>query len=126
MAIFGKKPEAQEEVQYQKTSDSVKPGSASASVKIPSVLVQPRISEKAGHLVKLNKYVFKVKNDANKVEVKKAVEAAYKVRVTQVNMVSNQGKNRNFGNRAGRTSSFKKAIVTLKKGDTIDGLTDVV
>lgn len=126
MAIFGKKPETTEEVQYQKTSDAVKTGSGAPTIKIPSVLVQPRISEKAGHLVQLNKYVFKVKPSANKVEVKKAVEAAYKVRVTQVNMVSNQGKNRNFGNRAGRTSSFKKAIVTLKKGDKIEGLTDVV
>ena len=125
MAIFGKKPEAKEEIQYQKASDSVKPAQTS-SIKIPSVLIQPRISEKAGHLAELNKYVFKVKLDANKVEVKKAVEAAYKVRVTQVNMVRVQGKNRNFANRTGRTSAFKKAIVTLKEGDKIEGLTDVV
>jgi len=125
MAIFGKKTEVKEEVQYQKASDSVKPDQVS-TIKIPTVLVQPRVSEKAGHLAKLNKYIFKVKNSANKVEVKKAVEAAYKVRVTQVNMITNQGKNRNFGNRSGRTSSFKKAIVTLKQGDTIEGLIDVV
>ncbi|MBI5529939.1 MAG: 50S ribosomal protein L23 [Candidatus Doudnabacteria bacterium] len=95
-------------------------------MRIPSVLVSPRISEKAGHLVKLNKYVFKVGMGANKVEVKKAVEDAYKVKVLQVNMVINRGKQRNFGQRSGRTSSFKKAIVTLKKGDKIEGLTDVI
>ena len=125
MALFSKKPEEKSDVQYQVSSDLPKSAGGS-TIRIPSVLVQPRISEKAGHLAKLNKYVFKVKESANKVEVKKAVESFYKVRVTQVNMVRNQGKIRNFGNRQGTTSSFKKAIVTLRKGDSIQGLTDVV
>jgi len=125
MALFTKKPEATEEVQYQTATDGVKAGSV-AGIKIPTVLIQPRISEKAGRLVNLNKYVFKVKRDANKIEVKKAIETAYKVRVTQVNMVINKGKHRTFGQVSGKTQGFKKAIVTLKKGDKIDGLTDVV
>lgn len=123
MAIFGKKTEE------KKSGVDYKVDAASANVsnlKIPTVLVQPRISEKAGQLAQMNKYVFKVKGNANKVEVKKAVEAAYKVKVTQVNMITNMGKARNFGNRSGRTQGFKKAIVTLKKGDSIQGLTDVV
>ncbi len=125
MALFGKKTDAaKDEVKYEV------PAQAAATslnfAKIPTVLTQPRISEKAGRLAGMNKYVFKVANKANKVEVKKAVEAAYKVRVTQVNIVTNQGKKRNFGSKTGMTSAFKKAIVTLKQGDKIEGLTDVV
>lgn len=125
MAIFSKKPEDQAETKYEKTSETPK-SAAIPTVKIPTVLVQPRISEKAGHLAAINKYVFKVKREANKVEVKKAVEAAYKVRVVQVNMINNLGKKRTFGRATGTTSGFKKAIVTLRKGDSIQGLTDVV
>ena len=125
MALFFKKKEEVPDTQYQVSSDAPKSGNVVVP-KIPIVLIQPRISEKAGHLVKLNKYVFKVAIGANKVEVKKAVEGAYKVKVTQVNIVRNLGKHRNFGNRSGRTQAFKKAIVTLRTGDSIAGLTDVV
>lgn len=121
MAIFTKKTENKDEAGYQ-----VAAADSSPTVVIPYVLVQPRISEKSGHLASLNKYVFKIRNSANKVEVKKAVEAAYKVKVTQVNIVTNQGKKRNFGRTAGRTSAFKKAIVTLKKGDKIEGMTETI
>ena len=123
MAIFGTKKESKQETQY--ASDAFKT-SGGSSVKVATVLLQPRISEKVGRMVSLNKYVFNVKPTANKVEVKKAVESVYKVHVMQVNMIKTQGKTRNFGNRSGRTSNFKKAIVTLKKGDSIKGLTDVV
>ncbi len=125
MAFFSTKKEDKAETKYEVSSDAPKSGSAPFP-RIPTVLVQPRVSEKAGQLAQINKYVFKVKGAANKVEVKKAVEAAYKVKVTQVNMITNMGKTRNFGNRSGRTQAFKKAIVTLKKGDSIQGLTDVV
>jgi len=125
MALFYKKPDDKEDTKYQVNSDAPKAGSV-PTVQIPTVLIQPRISEKAGKLAEINKYVFKVAKGANKVEVKKAVEGAYKVRVLQVNMVTNLGKSRNFGQRAGRTQTFKKAIVTLKAGDKIQGLTDVV
>jgi large subunit ribosomal protein L23 len=69
----------------------------------------------------MNKYVFTIKRDSNKVEVKKAIESAYKVHVIQVNIITNAGKARNFGKTTGRTQGFKKAIVTLKKGDKIEG-----
>ena len=125
MAIFSKKPESKNEVQYQSGLDEVK-SAQTPTIRIPTVLVQPRISEKTGQLARLNKYVFKVLKGANKVEVKKAVESFYKVRVTQINMVTNKGKARTFGKTSGSTSGFKKAIVTLKKGDKIEGLTDAV
>ena len=125
MALFSKKPEEKSDAQYAVTSDAPKSGNVPI-VKIPSVLVQPRISEKAGAMARMNKYVFKVGRGANKVEVKKAVELFYKVKVLQVNIVNNQGKLRNFGRTKGRTQGFKKAIVTLRKGDKIEGLTDGV
>lgn len=90
------------------------------------VLVKPRISEKAGALGARGKYVFVVHRSANKVEIKKAIERTYKVKVTQVNVLNTSGKRRSYGRTAGRTSPFKKAIVTLKEGDKIAGLTDVV
>ena len=99
---------------------------AKAVVLAPFVLVQPRVSEKTGRLAALNKYVFKVKPSANKIDVKKAVESFYKVRVTQINIITNQGRDRNYGRASGRTSAFKKAIVTLKTGDKIEGMTETV
>ena len=123
MAIFGTKTEEQKE---EKTEQAAPAASSATMVKVPSILIMPRVSEKAGHLAGISKYVFKVKKDANKVEVKKAVEAAYKVKVIQVNIINNKGKGRNFGQISGKTSGFKKAIVTLKTGDKIEGLTDVV
>lgn len=125
MALFTKKPEDKDaQVQYGTASSAA--GSAAPSIRIPTVLIQPRVSEKAGHLAGQNKYVFKIATLANKVEVKKAVENFYKVHVTQVNIIRNQGKNRTYGRTSGRTSDFKKAIVTLKKGDKIEGMTETV
>jgi len=127
MAIFSKKPEVKDDkVEYKKDDKSSATAGNGPIIKIPTILIQPRISEKAGSLAQMNKYVFLVAKAANKVEVKKAVEAAYKVKVTQVNAINNHGKKRNFGRTKGTTSDFKKAIVTLKKGDKIEGLTDVV
>lgn len=120
MAIFASKTEEKKEAAATEGSSS----SSVQSIRIPSVLIQPRISEKSGHLAAINKYVFKVLKSANKVEVKKAVESFYKVKVIQVNMVNNQGKKRTFGRTVGRTQAFKKAIVTLRKGDKIEGMTD--
>jgi large subunit ribosomal protein L23 len=120
MAILTKKTDKESKAEKTVTADS------GASLKIPSILIQPRISEKAGKMAEMNKYVFLVASQTNKVEVKKAVEAAYKVKVTRVNVIRNEGKVRNFGRTKGKTADFKKAIVTLKKGDKIEGLTDVV
>ncbi len=130
MAFFGKKLDKESssaeatEDKEKKVSDGVV-SSDNISLNLPMVLIQPRISEKSGKLAGLNKYVFMVKKQANKVEVKKAVESKYGVRVTQVNMVNTKGKPRNFGRTAGRTGDFRKAIVSLKQGDSIKGLTEV-
>jgi large subunit ribosomal protein L23 len=66
-----------------------------------------------------------VKKPANRVEVKKAVEKQYKVKVLNVNMINTRGKQKNFGRITGKTSPIRKAVVTLKKGESIKGLTEV-
>lgn len=128
MSLFSKKKHEEEKQAsaVAEPSEVKTTGSLEMALSLPLLLVQPRISEKAGALAKINKYVFVVKKKANKVEVKKAVESKYKVRVLRMNMLNTQGKTKTFGRTIGRTSGFKKAIVTLKKGDKIEGLTDVV
>lgn len=89
-----------------------------------SVIVKPIITEKMSHLEEtLGRYGFIVDNTANKVQIKKAVEATYGVTVESVNTMRYAGKakrNRKTWAMDGRTASFKKAIVTLKKGEVID------
>ena len=68
----------------------------------------------------LGKYVFEIEREANKSEVKQAVEKAFKVNVTAVNVIKVPGKTRRVGRRLVLTQSWKKAIVTLKPGDKIE------
>ncbi len=90
-----------------------------------NILIEPIITEKMTEKSeKLNQYGFIVKKDANKIEIKKAVEKLYNVTVDSVNTMVYGGKRRDRytkrGLIKGRTKSFKKAIVTLIDGDTID------
>jgi large subunit ribosomal protein L23 len=85
------------------------------------IIVQPIISEKMEYLGEVQrKYAFRVNPRANKIEIKGAIEAIYKVTVTAVNVLNRQGKKRRVRYTEGRRSSWKKAIVTLKEGDTIE------
>ncbi len=77
-------------------------------------------TEKGTGLLPLNKYMFIVDMKANKLQVKEAVEQIYKVKVTKVNMLIASGKAKRVRQQLGRTADWKKAIVTLKKGDKID------
>ena len=83
------------------------------------VLCRPLITEKNTSLQALGKYAFEVAGGANKQQVKEAVEKAFKVKVTAVNMISVSGKSRIVGKRQVLTRSWKKAIVTLQPGDNI-------
>ncbi len=85
------------------------------------IIRAPLITEK-GSLVaeKTNQVLFKVQPDANKIEVKKAVEALFKVKVLKVRMIRYLGKMRRVGRNVGRLPQWKKAYVTLKEGDKID------
>jgi large subunit ribosomal protein L23 len=82
-----------------------------------SILKHPLISEKASKDAAFGKYVFVVNNNANAIEIKKAVEKIYKVKVLKVNTAVIKGKIKRVRyNQPGKTSDWKKAIVTLKKG----------
>lgn len=90
-----------------------------------NILIEPIITEKmTDKSEKLNQYGFIVKKNANKVEIKKAVEKLYNVTVESVNTMVYGGKRRDRytkrGLIKGKTNSFKKAIVTLVDGETID------
>lgn len=85
------------------------------------VIKAPLISEKGTLLTETaNQVLFKVRPDANKIEVKHAVETIFKVKVVQVRMARYLGKMRRIGRSMGRRSDWKKAYVTLKEGDKID------
>ena len=85
------------------------------------ILVKPLVSEKGYRQMSLGQYAFKVSTKANKISVRKAVEKVYDVKVDRVNIVKMRGKNKNFGRIASKSSDWKKAIVTLKKGEVIAG-----
>ena len=89
------------------------------------ILIKPVITEKAeGRQEKLGQYTFVVSKDANKIEIKKAIEDRYGVTVEAVNTVILPSKRKNRTTKSGvlrgRVSSFKKAIITLAGGETID------
>jgi len=90
-----------------------------------AIIIKPLVTEKMTDLTeKLNRFGFVVNFDANKIEIKKEIEALYKVTVVDVNTMRYAGKtksrNTKTGVTRGRTAAFKKAVVTLKEGDTID------
>lgn len=89
-----------------------------------SILRQPLVTEKISSLNESGKYGFIVDKDANKVEIKKAVEKAYGVTVERVNTMVYQGRSKSRYTKArvisGRTAAFKKAIVQVAEGDIID------
>ena len=84
------------------------------------VVVAPVITEKSTILSENNQVVFEVAIDANKTEIKDAVEALFNVSVTAVNTIRVKGKTKRFRGIPGRRKDVKKAVVTLKDGDVID------
>ena len=90
------------------------------------ILKNYHLSEKSNLYSSQGRYIFKVATNANKIEIRKAVEAVYDVHVTAVNTINNPGKSRRMGRTVGRTPDWKKAIVTLKTGEKITGLAEGV
>lgn len=85
------------------------------------IIVSPLISEKGANLrVDQNKFVFRVDRKANKLQIKKAVEELFKVKVEDVTTITVHGRPKRLGRFEGRRSDWKKAIVKLKKGETIE------
>jgi len=89
-------------------------------VHLYEVLRRPLITEKNTMLQAQGKYVFEVAEEANKHQIKQAVEKAFKVKVMAVNVMTVPGKMKRVGRRMVLTPSHKKAIVTLKSGDKIE------
>ena len=86
-----------------------------------SLIRRPLVTEKSTAMQELrNQFTFEVSPEANKSEVKKAIETLFKVKVEAVNIVNLPGKTRKTFGRPGETPSWKKAIVTLRKGDSIE------
>jgi large subunit ribosomal protein L23 len=82
---------------------------------------RPRVTEKSSTLQELrNQFTFEVAPAANKSEVKKAIETLFKVKVVKVNVVKHPAKSRRTFGRPGATRPWKKAIVTLREGDTLE------
>jgi large subunit ribosomal protein L23 len=84
------------------------------------VLRRPLITEKNTALQMLNKYAFEIADGANKMMIQQAVEKAFKVKVTGVNVITVRGKTKKMGRRTVHTNPWKKAIVTLRVGDKIE------
>jgi len=84
------------------------------------VVKRPLITEKATIMKERNKYAFEVTKAANKQQIKEAVEAAFKVNVVKVTVMSVPGKMRRIGRRQALTPVWKKAVVTLEQGQKIE------
>lgn len=91
-----------------------------AAVKTSTLVLGPRITEKAAYAAEKNVYVFNVADGANKIQIKQEIKSLYKVTPIKIAIVVNKPKNVVFRGRPGKKSGFKKAYVYLKKGDTIE------
>jgi large subunit ribosomal protein L23 len=83
------------------------------------VIIRPVVSEKSYVLADAGKYTFRVHDKAHKTQIRQAVEAMFDVKVTDVRTISVKSKPKRRGQTAGRTRSWKKAIVQVRAGDTI-------
>lgn len=133
MALFSKKPNTAEEKEVTVKEDAVleerelrnakdsSRGEASSFVPVQeSVITGFYISEKAGLLNGFNQYVFKVAKNANKSQLTKQVEKMFNVKVKDVKIMNTKKKRRDIGRYHGFKPGFKKAVVVLKKGYTIE------
>lgn len=84
------------------------------------ILVKPVVSEKASNLGVENKYVFEVATSANKIEIAKAIEIVYGIKPVNVNIINKKGKKVRHGRNFGKKKDWKKAIIELPEGKTIN------
>ncbi len=121
-----KKPEEAKRSEETKKPEKEKPKiiNKKKGVQIYQIIKEAHITEKAGILAEQGKYVFRIYPKANKTEVKKAIESLYDVKVDNVHIVHSAPKRRRLGRhqgwRHGLKKGFKKAIVSLKKGEEIE------
>ena len=84
------------------------------------IIIAPVITEKSAYAADKNVYTFKVAKSANKIEIKKAIEALFNVHVVSVNTLITKAKDKRVGKYTGKTKTYKKAIVSLKDGESIE------
>ena len=89
------------------------------------VIISPSITEKATSLSEFNKLIFKVNKGANKKAIKKSIEKLFKVNVVKINTINLRAKTKIVRGKKAYKSGYKKAIVTLKKGQSIDLTTGI-
>ena len=88
-------------------------------------IISPFVTEKSTNLSEQNKIVFKVPSSANKENLKKNIEKIFKVNVTKINIINKKKRTKMTRGRKVKVSGFKKAIITLKKGQSIDLTTGI-
>ena len=88
-------------------------------------ILSPMVTEKSTNLSEQNKIVFKVPTGATKVNLKKNIEKIFKVNVTKINIINKQNRTKLTRGKKVKVSGFKKAIITLKKGQSIDLTTGI-
>ena len=88
-------------------------------------ILAPIVTEKSTNLSEQNKIVFKVPNNANKLNLKKNIEKIFKVNVTKINIVNKQNRKKITRGKKIKVPGYKKAIITLKKGQSIDLTTGI-
>jgi large subunit ribosomal protein L23 len=120
--IFKKKEEGKEDNSSKSSKDIKTKKEKTGSINSVKnfVLESAYITEKATFLEKENKYIFKVLNNTNKIEVKKTIEREYKVNVLSVNIINVRRKKRRLGKHQGFKKGYKKAIVEIKEGQKIN------
>jgi large subunit ribosomal protein L23 len=91
-------------------------------MEIWQVIIRPLITEKNTYQLASGKYTFSVARNANKVQIREAVEKIFKVQVVGVNVMNVRGKERGMGRRKGIAPDWKKAVVTLQPGQRIEEL----
>ena len=88
-------------------------------------IVSPMVTEKSTNMSEQNKIVFKVPVGSNKINLKQNIEKIFKVNVTKINIINKQNRTKITRGKKVRVSGFKKAIITLKKGQSIDLTTGI-
>ena len=88
-------------------------------------IISPMVTEKSTNLSEQNKIVFKVPSSANKKSLKTNIEKIFKVNITKINIINKSGRTKLTRGRKVKISGFKKAIITLKKGQSIDLTTGI-
>ena len=88
-------------------------------------ILSPLVTEKSTNLSDQNKIIFKVPNKTNKINLKKNIEKIFKVNVTKINIINKQPRKKIVKGKKVKVKGFKKAIITLKKGQSIDLTTGI-